>query len=70
MQCEERNRLLKEYDVAAGSGAPYPQSAKGVPQTFNDVLAAEQLQRTLHQKSVALAEHDKTHGCAVMAAKK
>jgi hypothetical protein len=65
MQCEERNRLLKEYDGAAGTGAPYPESANGVPQTFNDVLAAEQLQRTLHQKWVALQKHDKSHGCAV-----
>jgi hypothetical protein len=63
MQCEERNRLLKEFDVATGTAVPYPRSAKGVPQSFADVLHAEQLDRTLHEKSVALEEHEKTHGC-------
>jgi hypothetical protein len=70
MPCEERNRLLKEYEVAAGTGAPYPRSMKGVPQSFADVLHAEQLDRTLHEKSAALDEHDKTHGCNVTATKK
>jgi hypothetical protein len=64
MECEERNTLLKEYDVAAGTSAPYPQSSNGVPQSFADVLHQEQLQRTLHEKSVALEQHDMTHGCA------
>jgi len=69
MQCEERNRLLKEYDVAAGKAVPYPASTNGVPQSFEDVLHAEQVLRTLHEKSVALEQHDKTHGCAAAAAK-
>jgi hypothetical protein len=70
MVCEERNKLLKEYDVATGTAAPYPGSTNGVPQSFADVLHQELLQRTLHQKSVALEEHDKTHGCSVMETKK
>jgi hypothetical protein len=64
MECEERNRLLKDYDDATGTAAPYPQTSNGVPQSFADVLHQEQLQRTLHEKSVALEQHDKTHGCA------
>jgi hypothetical protein len=70
MVCEERNRLLKEYDAATGTAGPYPGSTKGVPQSFADVLHEEQLQRTLHEKSVALEEHDKTHGCTVTETKK
>jgi hypothetical protein len=70
MQCDERNKLLKEYDVALGTAAPYPQSSNGVPQSFTDVLHEEQLQRTLHEKSVALEQHDKTHGCATTEVKK
>jgi hypothetical protein len=70
MGCEERNRLLKEYDVAAGTVVPYPGSTNGVPQSFADVLHAEQLQRTLHEKSAALEEHDKTHRCTVTETKK
>lgn len=69
MECEERKRLLKEYEIAQAKIAPYPMSTNGVPQSFADVLHAEQLQRTLHEKSVALAEHDKTHACATAATK-
>jgi predicted alternative tryptophan synthase beta-subunit len=65
MQCEERNRLLKDYDVAAEKVVPYPESTHGVPQSFAAVQNAQQLRRTLHEKSVALEAHDKTHGCAV-----
>jgi hypothetical protein len=65
MHCDERNKLLQEYDLATGTAAPYPQSSNGVPQSFADVLHKVQLQRTLHEKSVALEQHDKTHGCAV-----
>lgn len=69
MQCEQRNKLLKEFDFATGTVAQYPGSTNGVPQSFADVLHEELLQRTLHQKSVALEEHDKTHGCTVMETK-
>jgi hypothetical protein len=70
MPCEERNKLLKEYEIASAKIAPYPQSTNGIPQSFGDVLHAEQLQRTLHEKSVALEQHDKTHACAVPESKK
>lgn len=66
MQCEERNKLFKEIDVATRTVISYPGSTNGVPQSFADVLNAEQLQRTLHEKSVALQEHDKSHGCILM----
>jgi hypothetical protein len=69
MQCEERNKLLKDYDEAAITAVPYPASTNGVPQTFSDVLHAELLQRTLHTKSVALEEHDKAHHCTTPQAK-
>lgn len=69
MQCDERNKLLKEYEIALAKIAPYPMSTNGVPQSFGDVLHAEQLQRTLHERSVALAEHDKTHACVAAATK-
>jgi len=65
MVCEERNRLLKDYDVATGTAAPYPRSMNGVPQSYADVLRAEQLDRTLHEKSAALEEHEKTHRCTL-----
>jgi hypothetical protein len=65
MRCDERDKLLKEYDLATGTAAPYPQSSNGVPQSFADVLHQENLQRTLHEKSVALEQHDKTHACAI-----
>jgi len=70
MPCEERNRLLNEYEVARGKAVPYPASTNGVPQSFADVLHAEQVLRTLHEKSAALAEHDKTHACAISETKK
>ena len=70
MQCEERNRLFKQFDVATRAVRPYPESTNGVPQSFADVLHQELLQRTLHQKSMALEEHDKTHGCTVTETKK
>jgi hypothetical protein len=70
MPCEEWNRLLKDYESTLAKIKPYPQSTNGVPQSFQDVVAAEQLQRVLHQKSVALEEHEKTHACHAAAAKK
>jgi hypothetical protein len=44
MQCEERNKLFKEIDVATRTVISYPGSTNGVPQSFADVLNAEQLQ--------------------------
>jgi hypothetical protein len=70
MPCEEWNRLFKEYEAVRAKITPYPQSTNGVPQSFQDVVAAEQLQRVLHQKSVALEEHEKAHSCNAAAAKK
>ena len=69
MPCEERNKLLREYDVANGKVVPFPESTQGVPQSYADVVQSQQLRRTLHEKSAALAEHDKTHGCVVAATK-
>lgn len=69
MECEERNRLLKELEIARAKIAPYPMSTNGVPQSFADVLNAEQLQRTIHEKSAALEQHDKTHACVAAATK-
>jgi hypothetical protein len=63
MKCEERNKLFKEFDVASGAVRPYPESTNGFPQSYADVQKAQQLQRTLHEKSVVLQEHEKTHGC-------
>jgi len=63
MQCEERNGLFKEFDVATRAVRPYPESTNGVPQSYTDVQKAQQLQRTLQEKSVALHEHEKTYGC-------
>lgn len=63
MQCDERIKLVKDYDEAAVSAVPYPAPMNGVPQSFSDALHAEPLQRTMHTKSVALEEHDKTHHC-------
>jgi len=70
MPCDEWSRLLKDYEATLAKIKPYPQSTNGVPQSFQDVLAAEQLQRVLHQKSVALQEHESTHACAAAAAAK
>jgi hypothetical protein len=72
MSCDEYNKLFQEYEAARAKIAPYPMSTNGVPQSFQDVLAAEQLQRVLHQKSVALEQHEKSHACvaAPAAAKK
>ena len=70
MACEEWNRLFKEFDAVARRVVPYPGSTNGVPQSFADVLNAEKLQRTLHEKSAALQEHEKTHGCVVTESKK
>ena len=70
MQCEEWNRLLKEYDEAVEALDEYAESGNSVAQSFTDVLRGEQLQRTLHQKSVALQEHEKIHGCRVTETKK
>jgi hypothetical protein len=70
MPCDEWNKLFKEYETARAKIAPYPMSTNGVPQSFQDVLAAEQLQRVLHQKSAALEAHEKSHACAVAAAAK
>jgi hypothetical protein len=69
MPCEEWNKLFREYEAARAKIAPYPMATNGVPQSFQDVLAAEQLQRVLHQKSVALQEHEKSHACIAAAAK-
>jgi hypothetical protein len=70
MQCEERNRLFKEFDVATRTVRPYPESTNGVPQSYADVQKAQQLQKTLHEKSVALEEHEKTHGCRLTETRK
>jgi len=70
MPCDERSKLLKDYEAALAKIKPYPQSTDGVPQSFQDVLAAEQLQRVLHQKSVALEQHEKSHACVAAATKK
>jgi hypothetical protein len=70
MSCEEWNRLVKEYENAARKVVPYPVSTNGVPQSFADVLNAEKLLKNLHEKSVALQEHEKTHSCRAAEAKK
>jgi hypothetical protein len=70
MACEEWNRLVKEYENAAAKVVPYPVSTNGVPQSFADVLNAERLLKALHEKSVALQEHEKTHSCRAAEAKK
>jgi len=69
MRCEERNKLLNEYDVANGKVVPFPESTQGVPQSYADVAQSQQLLQVLHVKSAALADHDKTHGCNVAATK-
>ena len=69
MACDEWNRLFKEYEAARAKITSYPQSSNGVPQSFQDVLAAEQLQRVLHEKSAALELHEKTHACLAAAAR-
>jgi hypothetical protein len=61
MACEEWNKLFKEYEIALGRAVPYPASTNGVPQSFADVLNAEKVQRTLHEKSAALQEHENSH---------
>jgi hypothetical protein len=63
MHCEERNRLFKEFELATAKAVPYPESMNGVPQSYTQVQNAQQLQRTLHEKSVALEEHERTHCC-------
>jgi len=70
VQCEEWNRLLREYDEAVEALDQYAECRNSVAQSFTDVLHAEQLQRTLHQKSVALQQHEKIHGCRVKETKK
>jgi len=70
MACEEWNRLVKEYENAAAKVVPYPASTNGVPQSFEDVLNAEKFLKVLHEKSVALQEHEKTHNCRAAEAKK
>jgi len=70
MACEEWNKLFKEYEIALGRAVPYPASTNGVPQSFADMLNAEKVQKTLHEKSAALQDHEKTHGCMTKAAQK
>ena len=70
ISCEERDRMLKEYETIHAKIATYPESSNGVPQSFTDVLHAEQLQRKLHELSVALEQHNKSHACAAPEAKK
>ena len=70
MACEEWNRLVKEYENAAAKVVPYPVSTNGVPQSFADVVNAEKLLKVLHEKSVALQEHEATHSCRTAEAKK
>jgi hypothetical protein len=70
MACEEWNRLFKEFEIAREKVVPYPMSVSAVPQSFADVLHAGYLQRSLHEKSAALQEHERTHGCAITEAKK
>jgi hypothetical protein len=70
MPCGEWNRLFKDFEIAREQVAPYPMSSNGVPQSFGDVLHAEYLQRALHEKSAALQEHQRTHGCSVTETKK
>jgi len=61
---------MKEYDEAVEALDQYAESRNNLSQSFTDVLRGEQLQRTLHQKSVALQEHEKIHGCRVTETKK
>jgi hypothetical protein len=70
MPCEEWNRLFKELEITREKVVPYPMSSNGVPQSFGDVLHAENLLRSLHEKSAALQEHERTHGCSLTATKK
>jgi hypothetical protein len=70
ISCEERDRLLKDYETTHAKIATYPESTNGAPQSFADVLRTEQLQRKLHEISVALEHHNKTHACVAPEPKK
>jgi aminoglycoside phosphotransferase family enzyme len=63
MPCEQRERLLEEYDKATEILNRYAESMKDIKQSYKDVQNRQQLQRIQHEKSAALQEHEKTHGC-------
>ena len=55
MQCDERDRLTVEYEVAAD--ALMNEFGRDKP---DDVLSAR---KRLEAARIALAEHESTHGC-------